>query len=63
MHAYLILAHTNYHQLQQLVTSLDDERNDIYIHIDKKSDTTNLHLRTSYSNLYFAEKEDVRWGG
>ena len=63
MHAYLIIAHTNYHQLQQLVTLLDDERNDIYIHIDKKSDTTNLHLRTSYSNLYFAEKEDVRWGG
>lgn len=36
-HAYLIIAHSNLKQLQQLLLLLDDPRNDIYIHIDKKS--------------------------
>lgn len=35
--AVLILAHKNPGQLQRLVTALDDERFDIYIHIDGKS--------------------------
>ena len=36
-HAYLIIAHTDFHQLLQLVKQLDDVRNDIYIHIDRKA--------------------------
>ena len=36
-HAYLIIAHNNWKQLSLLLSVLDDERNDIYIHIDKKS--------------------------
>ena len=36
-HAYLIIAHSNLKQLQQLLLLLDDPRNDIYIHIDAKS--------------------------
>ncbi len=32
-HAYLIIAHAYYKQLQILVDMLDDERNTIYIHI------------------------------
>ena len=36
-HAYLIMAHGNHTQLSKLVSALDDERNDIYIHIDKKT--------------------------
>lgn len=36
-HAYLILAHTNPAQLKCLLSLLDDERNDIFIHIDKKA--------------------------
>lgn len=36
-HAYLIIAHSNLEQLQQLLLLLDDPRNDIYIHLDLKS--------------------------
>ena len=36
-HAYLIIAHSNLKQLQQLLLLLDDPRNDIYIHLDLKS--------------------------
>ena len=35
-HAYCIMAHGGWEQLQMLVNALDDERNDIYLHIDKK---------------------------
>lgn len=36
MHAYLIIAHNEFEVLQKLVGALDDPRNDIYIHFDKK---------------------------
>jgi len=36
-HAYCIMAHGNWTTLQKLVDCLDDERNDVYIHVDKKS--------------------------
>lgn len=36
-HAYLILAHTNFSQLRKLIETLDDERNDIFVHVDKKA--------------------------
>lgn len=35
-HAYLIIAHNEFDLLQKLISVLDDERNDIFIHIDKK---------------------------
>lgn len=35
-HAYLILAHNDPKVLELLVRLLDDSRNDIYIHVDKK---------------------------
>lgn len=37
-HAMLIMAHTNWGQLTKLLKLLDDERNDIYLHIDANSD-------------------------
>lgn len=40
LHAYCIMAHGNWEQLQMLVNMLDDCRNDIYLHIDKKSLTS-----------------------
>lgn len=61
-HAYLIIAHTNWEQLQKLVSLLDDKRNDIYVHIDKKSNTSNLRLNTQFSKLVFVERHNVRWG-
>ena len=36
-HAYLIIAHNNFEQLKNLIHALDDTRNDIYVHIDKKA--------------------------
>lgn len=36
-HAYLISVHQKPMQLKKLVQVLDDERNDIYVHIDKKA--------------------------
>ena len=35
-HAYLIMVHNQPDLLKKLVTLLDDERNDIYIHADIK---------------------------
>ena len=36
-HAYLIIAHNNFYILKKLIALIDDERNDIYIHVDKKT--------------------------
>ena len=33
-HAFLIIAHNEYPVLEVLLSMLDDERNDIYLHID-----------------------------
>lgn len=35
-HAYLIMAHTQFQQVAKLVRLIDNEENDIYLHIDKK---------------------------
>jgi len=35
-HAYLIIAHGNWVILEKLLNLLDDEKNDIYLHIDAK---------------------------
>ena len=60
-HAYLILAHTDFALLQVLVSSLDDSRNDIFVHIDKKVSTL-PKLNVNHSNVYFAKNRiDVRW--
>lgn len=61
-HAYLIMAHNEFGHLQRLIDALDDERNDIYMHIDRKV----KQLPELYSNkasLYVLENRvDVRWG-
>ncbi len=61
-HAYLILAHGEFELLSLLVTSLDDPRNDIYVHIDAK--VTRLpELKTEHAGLVLIEDRcDVRWG-
>lgn len=66
-HAYLILAHKNFSQLRKLVEMLDDERNDIYIHIDAKAGEIKREKwegATKKSCLNFLEKRHrVNWGG
>ncbi len=63
-HAYLIIAHNEYTVLSRLINFLDDERNDIYIHFDKKSKIpANDLLRTKKSNLIVLDNRvDIRWG-
>lgn len=61
-HAYLIIAHDNFMVLDKLVKALDYEKNDIFVHFDKKVRDLPL-LCTINSNLYILENRiDVRWG-
>lgn len=63
-HAYLIMAHNNWHQLQTLLSLLDDERNDIYLHIDRKSTDFSADLvHTKRSRLILTDRMSVYWGG
>lgn len=61
-HAFLILAHAEFEVLKLLVSCLDDGRNDIYIHFDKKVQAL-PDLRTEYAGLTILQNRvDVRWG-
>lgn len=64
-HAYLIIAHNEMQMLQKLVQELDNELNDIYIHIDKKTakfDESLIRECVKYSGVYFVPRINVRWG-
>lgn len=65
-HAYCIMAHNNWHQLQRLIDLLDDPRNDIYLHIDIKS-LADYHqyggVKTKASKLHLLDTHfNVAWG-
>lgn len=65
-HAYLIIAHNQFNILEYLIKLLDDERNDIYIHIDKKIkdfDFKRFENIVKKSNIYFTQRTSVTWGG
>lgn len=60
-HAYLILAHNEFGLLQQLLDTLDDPRNDIYVHIDKKVKALPV-LRTHKAGLaILSHRIDIHW--
>ena len=62
-HAYLIIAHNEPEILQLLLSSLDDVRNDIYVHIDKKASFDGMMLQTVKSGLHILPvRIDARWG-
>ena len=64
-HAYLIMAHNEFHMLKKLISQLDDERNDIYIHIDKKTAFVNEREIASWaerSGVYFIKRRKIYWG-
>ena len=62
-HAYLILAHGSYSLLQRLVSAIDDERNDIFIHIDRKQkELPRIQVRHSRLFLLDRERVSVFWG-
>ena len=61
-HAYLIIAHNEFEVLRRLVAALDDERNDIFIHFDKKVKVL-PEIETERSRLFvIKDRVDVRWG-
>lgn len=61
-HAYLILAHGSFGLLKRLIAELDDERNDIFVHLDKKVNRVPA-LKTVQAGLYILRNRvDVRWG-
>lgn len=65
-HAYLIMAHNNFDLLKILIKLLDDERNDIYVHIDKKSNDFNeeyIKRDIKHSKILFIDRMKVTWGG
>ena len=56
------MAHNEFELLQILVSCLDDPRNDLFVHIDRKIETLpNLHV-TKASLFMLEERVDVRWG-
>lgn len=67
-HAYMIIAHNDFYVLKKLVECIDDCRNDIYIHIDRKvrqfDDIKAIILNIARnSNVYFIPRHEVVWGG
>lgn len=64
-HAYMIMAHSQEWLLIKLIEMLDDIDNDIYIHLDKKSDISGDHLCASAkkSKVILTERINVEWGG
>lgn len=64
-HAYLILAHTNPNQIRTLLSLIDDERNDIYVHLDAGSRLSPSEFEgcCKHSALAFVKREKLSWGG
>lgn len=65
-HAYLIIAHNHSYVLERLIRVIDDARNDIYLHIDamwSEFDFEACRKWVHRSNIYFARRHNVAWGG
>ncbi len=66
MHAYMIIAHNQFELLEKLIKALDDERNDIFVHIDAKVKNFDFeHFKTvcRKSRLLFTDnRENIKWG-
>lgn len=64
-HAYLIMAHNQPELLKILLGLLDDERNDIFLHLDIKCNYNmeDFKKSVSKSKLYFVDRQNVHWGG
>ena len=65
-HACLLLVHTNPSQVRTLLSLLDDPRNDIFVHIDRKAGfgPGAFDGCCKQSGLYFTDRRiAVHWGG
>lgn len=65
-HAYLIMAHDDKIMLLNLLSQIDDRRNDIYIHLDKSfyNEEVKKELECSVNNskIYFVNSHFLNWG-
>ncbi len=62
-HAYLIIAHNEPFLLQTLVDLIDDERNDIFITVDSRTDISIFNaIKSEKSKLTFTPQCNNRWG-
>ena len=66
-HAYLLMIHNNLAQFKILLQCLDYEKNDIYVHVDKKVKKFN---KDEFSDIikkgklfFLNERLNIRWGG
>lgn len=65
-YAYLIICHRSDASLCYLLKSIDDERNDIYVHVDAKArdfDFDKVKAWIIHSELHFTRRINVTWGG
>lgn len=61
-HAYLIISYAQPLMLQRLIEAVDDDRNDIFVHIDKKASFDGTSLHAQHSSLHTYQSIDARWG-
>lgn len=64
--AYLIIAHKNDLGFQTLLKMLDDQRNDLFIHMDRKNQDYDAEMVTDHikkSAVYHVDRTCVTWGG
>ena len=64
-HAFLIIAHNQFDILEKLIIMLDDDRNDIFLHIDKRVEHFNKNRFSAlvkHSELHFTKRIAVYWG-
>lgn len=66
-HAYCIIAHNDAYCLEKLISLIDDERNDIILIFDKKSDLSRSFIpKTKRSGILHPNNSqliDIQWGG
>lgn len=65
-HAYLIMAHNNFYNLERLLKLLDYAENDIYLHIDKKKndyDLQSLNKIVKNAGIKIFREYKTNWGG
>lgn len=63
--AYLVMAHHRLDVLKMLLKDLDDKRNDIFLHIDKKTghyDIDDIRKNVHNANLIIVKRKAVFWG-
>lgn len=66
--AFLIMAHSQFNLLCKLISKLDSEYVDIFLHLDKKWSLTDEQINylreiPVMSQIYFTKRINVMWGG